>query len=105
SAQCLLATCGDYLEVIEQQGVLAAAAHRAAARTTTGAILMFELVVIAAAAFTYLILRRRISKLWLRAIVMASGVFLFELFTSPMWNNEHLGAWAYVYCDVSWILT
>lgn len=101
----LLATCGDYLEVIEEQGVLAAAVHRAAARTTTGPILAFELVVIAAAVLTYLILRRSLSKLWLRAIVMASGVFLFELFTSPMWNNEHLGAWAYVYCDVSWILT
>jgi hypothetical protein len=36
---------------------------------------------------------------------MMTGVFLFELFTSPMWHNEHLGRFAYVYCDVSWILT
>jgi hypothetical protein len=102
---CLLASCGDYLQVIEEEGVIAAAAHRAATRTTTGPTLAFNLVVIAASVVTYLILRRTTSKLWLRAIVMATGVFLFELFTSPMWHNEHLGAWAYLYCDVSWILT
>ncbi|MBI1880259.1 MAG: hypothetical protein HYR94_18905, partial [Chloroflexi bacterium] len=31
--------------------------------------------------------------------------FIFELFTAPMWHNYHLGQWAYIYQDVSWILT
>jgi hypothetical protein len=62
-------------------------------------------VVIAAAVTTLLVLRRVIDKLWLRAAVMATGVLLFELFTAPMWINEHLGKWAYIYCDLSWILT
>ena len=33
------------------------------------------------------------------------GVFIFELFTSPLWNNPHLGQYAYIYQDISWILT
>ncbi|MFM7314380.1 MAG: hypothetical protein ACKO0M_14665 [Cyanobium sp.] len=37
--------------------------------------------------------------------VMALGVLFFELFTAPMWDNAHLGRWAYLYRDVSWILT
>jgi hypothetical protein len=36
---------------------------------------------------------------------MALGVLIFELFTAPMWRNTHLGPWAYLYHDVSWILT
>jgi hypothetical protein len=102
---CLLASCGDYVQVLRDKGVLAAAAQRAAERMATTPILIFDLVVITAAVAGYLFLRKSVSKLWLRALVTATGVFLFELFTSPMWKNEHLGAWAYVYCDVSWILT
>jgi hypothetical protein len=36
---------------------------------------------------------------------MGLAVFIFELFTGPMWINERLGAWAYVFHDISWILT
>ena len=41
----------------------------------------------------------------LRFGVMALGVLIFQLFTAPMWNNDHLGPWAYLYRDVSWVLT
>ena len=37
--------------------------------------------------------------------LMVLGVLFFELFTAPMWDNAHLGRWAYLYRDVSWILT
>ena len=30
-----------------------------------------------------------------RFALMALGVLFFELFTAPMWNNAHLGRWAY----------
>ena len=40
-----------------------------------------------------------------RFALMALGVVFFELFTAPMWNNAHLGRWAYLYRDVSWALT
>jgi len=101
----VLASCGDYVQVMAEKGIVAAAVLRAAERTATGPILAFDLTVVAAAIATFLFLKRFTPKLWLRAIVMGAGIFLFELFTSPMWHNEHLGRWAYVYCDVSWVLT
>ena len=101
----ILASCGDYLQVVREKGLLEAIAQRAAERVATWPILIFDLTVIAAAIAAFVVLKRFTTKLWLRAVVMAVGVFLFELFTSPMWHNEHLGRFAYVYCDVSWILT
>ncbi len=101
----IVASCGDYLEVLREDGLLSAAAQRAAERVATVPILVFDLSVVLAAITSYLVLSRFTRQLWLRAIVMVAGVFLFELFTSPMWHNEHLGRFAYVYCDVSWILT
>ena len=101
----LLASCGDYVQVAREKGLLTAIAQRAAERAATVPILVFDLSIIAAAIATFLVLRQFTTRLWLRAIVMVLGVFLFELFTSPMWHNEHLGRFAYVYCDVSWILT
>ncbi len=101
----ILSSCGDYLQVVREKGFLTAVAQRAAERSATGPILIFDLCVIVAAIAAFLVLKPFTKKLWLRAMVMMVGVFLFELFTSPMWHNEHLGRWAYVYCDVSWILT
>lgn len=101
----IIASCGDYLQVLREDGLLTAMARRAAERVATGPILAFDLFVVFAAIATFLLLTRFTKQLWLRVIVMIAGVFLFELFTSPMWHNEHLGRFAYVYCDVSWILT
>ena len=101
----IVASCGDYVQVVREDGLMTAMAQRAAERAATGPILAFDICVIVAAVCMFLILYRVTKRLWLRAIVMMTGVFLFELFTSPMWHNEHLGRFAYVYCDVSWILT
>lgn len=101
----LLASCGDYVISATQIDFPKMAAEHAAERSATVATLIFDLVVVVASFTTFCVLRRFIDKLWLRAVVMAVGVLLFELFTAPMWINEHLGRWAYVYCDVSWILT
>jgi hypothetical protein len=40
-----------------------------------------------------------------RAALMFSGVFIFELFTSPMWINPHFGFFAYAHRDVTYVLT
>lgn len=101
----VMASCGDYLQVVEEEGLITAATRRASERIATWPILTFDIIVLIAAVCTFLILNLFIRRLWLKAIVMMTGVFLFELFTSPMWHNEHLGRFAYVYCDVSWILT
>jgi hypothetical protein len=38
-------------------------------------------------------------------IFIAVGVLLFEYFTQALWINRNLESWAYLYLDVSWILT
>ncbi len=74
-------------------------------RTTTPAVIAFELagLVLLLAALWWL--RRLRDRLPMRLALMAIGVLSFELFTAPMWNNAHLGRWAYLYRDVSWVLT
>jgi len=101
----LLGSCGDYLQTAKEKGTVAADAARAAHRATTGPILIFEAVVLLSAVGLFLYFRKSTKSLGRKSLAMAAGAFLFELFTSPMWMNAHLGQWAYVHCDVSWILT
>lgn len=105
----ILGFYGDFAEAVREKGYMKAAAEyaaeHAAEKAATVPILFFDVFVIAAAIAVFLLLNRFTKKLWLRALVMAAGVFLFELFTAPMWINEHLGRWAYLYHDLSWILT
>ena len=74
-------------------------------KTPTTPIVLFELFIFAGVAASFFILSKVTNKIWLRFLVMSLGVLIFELFTSPMWNNYKMGRWAYVYHDVSWILT
>ncbi len=74
-------------------------------QTATGPIIGFELFVIAGSIAMFLVFRRFVDKLWKRFAITAGGVLIFEMFTAPMWVNAHMGPWAYVYRDVSWILT
>lgn len=74
-------------------------------KTPTPAVLVFQAVVLAATAAGLVWLARFRDRMPLRFAVMALGVLIFELFMAPMWHNEHLGWWAYLYRDVSWVLT
>jgi hypothetical protein len=74
-------------------------------KTASGGIIAFEVFIILGWLASLFILPKFKDKIWQRYAIMAIGVFIFEFFTSPMWNNYHLGPWAYVYQDVSWILT
>lgn len=74
-------------------------------KTPTLPIVVFEVLILLGVAASALILTKIKDKMPLRFLVMAIGVLLFELFTSPMWNNYKMGWWAYIYHDVSWILT
>lgn len=71
----------------------------------TPQILVFEVAVVVAAILTYRFLATRIRHALGHMALIAVGMFLVEFFTGPMWKNLHLGPWAYVYSDVSWILT
>ena len=74
-------------------------------KSPTLPIVVFELFIFAGVAAAFIILSKVTDKLSLRFLIMSSGVMMFELFTAPMWNNFRMGQWAYVYHDVSWILT
>jgi len=71
----------------------------------TPEIYLFEVGVIVAAFLTYRFLSARVERVRGHLALIAIGMFLIEFFTGPMWNNQRLGFWAYVYSDVSWILT
>ena len=75
------------------------------AKASNPTIVAFELVVLAVTIACFLLLPKLKNKIGWRFLAIAVGVLLFELFTGPMWHNYRLGIWAYVYRDVSWILT
>ncbi|AFY38430.1 hypothetical protein Lepto7376_2132 [[Leptolyngbya] sp. PCC 7376] len=74
-------------------------------KTPTASIIGFEIFIGLAAITSFFVLSKIQEKIWLRFILASVGILIFELFTGPMWYNYHMGKWAYVYRDVSWILT
>jgi hypothetical protein len=80
-------------------------AHCTFDKTPTPAIIGFEIATLMATGIAVFFLSKIQTKIVPRFFIMAVAVLLFELFTSPMWLNEKLGVWAYIYLDVSWILT
>lgn len=74
-------------------------------KSLTFPVFLFEIFIFAASIAILYLIRRLQKKTFIRYAIMMTGVFLFELFTAPMWNNDHLGKLAYIYIDVSWVLT
>lgn len=71
----------------------------------TPATLAFEAVVVLGTIALLWLLSRARRNILVHYAIVAVGVLIFEIFTAPMWNNDKLGVWAYVYKDVSWVLT
>ncbi|HII16297.1 TPA: hypothetical protein HA361_00110 [Candidatus Woesearchaeota archaeon] len=66
---------------------------------------VFELIIISFSAI-FLLLLYKIDKLILKKYVITFiGVLIFEYFTQALWTNQHLEPWAYLYLDVSWVMT
>lgn len=80
-------------------------AHCTFDKSPTIPIIIFEIMVLVGTGIAVFFLGRIKDKILPRFLIMAIGVLIFELFTAPMWHNYRLGGWAYVYLDVSWILT
>ncbi|BDA72226.1 hypothetical protein CAL7716_063920 [Calothrix sp. PCC 7716] len=74
-------------------------------KTPTLPIIIFELFIALGFAVSMFFLPKVKDKMWQRFGIMAVGVLIFEMFTAPMWKNHRMGEWAYLYHDVSWILT
>jgi hypothetical protein len=68
-------------------------------------ILAFEILILIATGLFFWLFQKVKPQLWQRFLIMTVGVLLFELFTEPMWQNYRMGKFAYLYHDVSWILT
>ena len=74
-------------------------------KVPTTAIIIFEIFVVVSVISLLFILSRYTKKVIVKFLVISLGILIFEFFTSPMWLNYKMGAWAYIYQDVSWILT
>ncbi len=71
--------------------------------TTTGTII-FQIIVLIGLIIMIWLLRKKNPHIIREFFLMAAGILIFEMFTAPMWKNGHLGPWAYIYKDVSWVL-
>lgn len=80
-------------------------AHCTFEKSTTTSTLIFDIVAIILSIGALAYFRKGTDRFGLRVLTVAIGVLIFELFTGPMWLNQRMGALAYLYTDVSWILT
>lgn len=74
-------------------------------QTPTNSIIIFEIFVLLAVLFLLPVLSKFTKRVLWKFAVLAIGVLIFEFFTNPMWFNYKMGPWAYIFQDVSWILT
>lgn len=74
-------------------------------KTPTVGTIVFEVIVVIITVVAITLLSRLKDRILRRYWMVTVGILIFEIFTTPMWNNFKLGFWAYFYRDVSWILT
>lgn len=67
--------------------------------------MIFELAVVVLVGVLLLILYKVDAKVLRRFGLTFIAVLLFEYFTQALWLNKNLEPWAYLYLDVSWVLT
>ncbi len=69
-------------------------------------IFFLELFIIAFTIGLYFFMKKRGHKNVLRKlIILFVGVLLFEIMSEPMWLNLGFDSWAYIYKDITWIIT
>lgn len=69
-------------------------------------ILLYELSIIATTIVVWLFMTKNGYKNVSRKfIILFLGVLLFEIISEPMWLNTGFNAWAYIYKDITWVLT
>lgn len=65
----------------------------------------FEFGVVLLSLLVLVVLRKSNDKIYRRFGLTFLAVLLFEYFTHPFWINTNLQSWAYLYLDVSWVIT
>ncbi|MBS3136036.1 hypothetical protein J4401_03675 [Candidatus Woesearchaeota archaeon] len=69
-------------------------------------IILLEIGIIAIAiGVWYLLKKQKYKKPTISFAVLFISVLLFEIVSEPMWKNNLLDGWAYIYRDVSWVIT
>tara|TARA_Y100000034_G_scaffold136768_1_gene215591 strand:+ start:25620 stop:26189 length:570 start_codon:yes stop_codon:yes gene_type:complete len=66
---------------------------------------IFEISVILISVLLLLVLVKMEKKTLKRYLILVVGFLIFEFFTQPLWHNKNMSNWAYLYQDVSWVLT
>ena len=66
---------------------------------------LFELGVIVICLAFLTLLKKLDSHILRKFGITFIAILLFEYFTQPLWLNVNLERWAYLYLDVSWIIT
>ncbi len=69
-------------------------------------VLLFEIIVIlyTIGLFTYMV-KKKYSNVLRKFCILFVGVLLFEIMSEPMWLNDGFSSWAYIYQDITWVLT
>ena len=67
--------------------------------------MIFEISILILVSVFLLILNKLDARVFRRFGFAFIGVLLFQYFTQALWLNVNLEPWAYLYLDVSWILT
>lgn len=73
-------------------------------KTLTDYGLFFDSFVIISTIILLVIFSRMKKNFYWHYYAIVGGVTIFEMFTSPMWNNPHFGKYSYYYLDNTWIL-
>ena len=68
-------------------------------------ILILELLVIIITIGLYFGMKKMgYKKIWKKFIIMILAILLFMIISEPMYRNQGLDTWAYLYRDVAWTL-
>mgnify|MGYP001592468473 CR=1 FL=1 len=67
--------------------------------------MIFEILILLITLALLLFLQSKNKNSWKVFLITAIGVLLFEYYTQALWFNQNLERWAYLYLDVSWIMT
>lgn len=67
--------------------------------------MIFEISIVLLTGVFLLILNKIDNNTMRRFGLAFTAVLLFEYFTQALWINKNLESWAYLYLDISWVLT
>ena len=69
-------------------------------------VLLYELgIIITTIAIWFFMTKKGYKNVSRKFIILFLGVLLFEIISEPMWLNSGFDSWAYIYGDVTWVLT